>query len=101
MSILVVKGFPAATRSFWTFRARRGEIITAKVEGVPSFTPSTSFASNGSRPHATSAGASNAFGRLVDHDRMPRAPRFQTASFMTALGDPEARTIFALTSLPW
>ena len=75
--------------------------MTAKVEGVPSLTPSTSLASKGRRPQATWSGASNASGRFVADERIPRAPRFHTASFMTGVGDPEASTTLPLTSLPW
>jgi hypothetical protein len=34
-------------------------------------------------------------------DRMPSAPRFQTASRMTVDTTPEASTTLPFTSLPW
>ena len=45
MSTLMRNGWAASAIRFWSQRPRRGEIMTAKVEGVPSFTPSTPLAS--------------------------------------------------------
>jgi len=45
MSTFTRSGPAAAASCFWSSSPRRGETITPKAPGVPSFTPSTPFAS--------------------------------------------------------
>jgi hypothetical protein len=100
MSTFTRGGLAAAARSFCSCSPRRGEIITAKPPGVPSLTPSTPFASYGTRPQASWSGASIASGLLVIDETTPSAPRFHAASRTTAASPPEASTTRPFTSRP-
>lgn len=70
--------------------------MNAKVVFSP-FEPSLS----GTRCQAIWSGASaSGFNLVEDQERIPVAPRFQTACSVTREGLPEARTIFPRTSMP-